>query len=413
MTLEAEAPQAETPPAKWSDTLAHDLEPVSVGGFTSQEYYDREIKQMWNRIWIHFCQVRDLPKPGDYVVKTIPWTKSSVVVARGRDGELHAYHNVCSHRCNRLVNETQGNAKNFQCIFHGWVYNLDGSLRAIPDQENYFNLDRSKLGLTKVHVGEWKDFVFINLAPEPPETLEEFLGGYPEMVHDFPFENFTQEFTWTIEVDANWKALRDAFAEAYHVPFQHDKTIGDGWNSKDNPFTHNLHIGTAKYHWMFSTYGNSGMTLNPMEALAMSRVSVGSLLARDVEIQLPTCLNPTRKPNWAGDITQIFPSLEIIVLAGFFIVYNFWPVARDKSIMRASVYHLPPQNATQRWSQQVGATSFFSLIREDVYTAEAVQSTMGSGAKTHIHLADEELCVRHSHYWNQQIVGPYPEAGAP
>ena len=45
---------------------------------------------------------------------------------------LGAFANVCRHRGSEVVLECAGNRKTLQCHYHGWTYNLDGTLRTAP-----------------------------------------------------------------------------------------------------------------------------------------------------------------------------------------------------------------------------------------------------------------------------------------
>ena len=60
--------------------------------------------------------------------------KTSIIVVRGTDGEVRAFHNICRHRGNKLVwqdfprEETSGTCRQFTCKYHGWRYGLDGAL---------------------------------------------------------------------------------------------------------------------------------------------------------------------------------------------------------------------------------------------------------------------------------------------
>ena len=51
-----------------------------------------------------------------------------LIVVRGRDGVLRGFYNVCRHRGTAVVEEPCGKAVRFQCPYHAWIYDLDGSL---------------------------------------------------------------------------------------------------------------------------------------------------------------------------------------------------------------------------------------------------------------------------------------------
>jgi hypothetical protein len=116
----------------------------------------------------------------------------------------------------------------FTCKFHGWSYALDGKLAFVPDEERFFGLKKETLGMTPVAVDVWAGFIFINVDPNPQETLRDYLGELGAGLIDYPFGELSATSTsWTTEVKANWKVIKDAFQEVYHVAFLHKRSIPD------------------------------------------------------------------------------------------------------------------------------------------------------------------------------------------
>src|SRR5262245_66579571 len=74
----------------------------------------------------------------------------SVIVVRGRDGELRALVNVCRHRGSHVCYEREGSSRVFVCPYHAWTYELDGRLRSARHMGEGF--DPSAHSLAKVHV---------------------------------------------------------------------------------------------------------------------------------------------------------------------------------------------------------------------------------------------------------------------
>ncbi len=129
----------------------------------------------------------------------------------------------------------------FACKFHGWTYGLDGQLTFVPDEESFFDLKKGELGLTPVAADVWEGFIFVNLDPQPRESLREYLGEMGETLQGYPFAEYSATcYAWTTELRANWKILKDAFQEAYHVAFLHKRSVPDSFTSKSNPFCHGL-----------------------------------------------------------------------------------------------------------------------------------------------------------------------------
>lgn len=103
---------------------------VPVERYTSRAFHDLEVEKVWKRVWQMACHEDDIPDVGDYHVYEIAHL-SFLVVRTGPD-DIKAYHNACLHRGKLLREESGKWAKELRCSFHGWSWNLDGSLREIP-----------------------------------------------------------------------------------------------------------------------------------------------------------------------------------------------------------------------------------------------------------------------------------------
>ena len=116
--------------------------PVPIEPCVSSAYFEQEREQLFRRVWLNVGRVEDLPKAGDYFVKDLAVCHTSILVVRGKDDQIRAFHNMCSHRGNKLAWATQGACQLLTCKFHGWSYGLDGQLKFVPDEERFFDLDR-------------------------------------------------------------------------------------------------------------------------------------------------------------------------------------------------------------------------------------------------------------------------------
>jgi nitrite reductase/ring-hydroxylating ferredoxin subunit len=94
--------------------------PVSTEPYYSEDYYQLEKQYLFRNVWINAGRVEAIPEPGDFVVKDLPVCDTSIIVIRRNDGGLNAFHNVCSHRGNKIAYDDSGNNRSFFCRFHGW-----------------------------------------------------------------------------------------------------------------------------------------------------------------------------------------------------------------------------------------------------------------------------------------------------
>jgi phenylpropionate dioxygenase-like ring-hydroxylating dioxygenase large terminal subunit len=104
--------------------------------YDNAELTSLEIEQVFLRNWLFVGHVAELPNSGDY--QCFSMGDERAVVVRDGEGEIRAFYNLCRHRASRVVAEESGHCgKSFICPFHGWSYNLDGSLRNIPRADTW------------------------------------------------------------------------------------------------------------------------------------------------------------------------------------------------------------------------------------------------------------------------------------
>ncbi|MGC2831980.1 MAG: aromatic ring-hydroxylating dioxygenase subunit alpha [Candidatus Acidiferrum sp.] len=145
-----------------------------------------------------------------------------LVVARGEDGQLRAFYNVCRHHAAAVVTEPQGCAKQFRCPYHGWTYGIDGALKGMVEFDGVRNFDRAKNGLVPIRVDTWENFVFVNLDGRASPLLK-FLGIVPDLVTPLELSKKLHFFDRRVyTLNCNWKVYVDNYLDGgYHVPHAH------------------------------------------------------------------------------------------------------------------------------------------------------------------------------------------------
>ena len=158
--------------------------PISYEDSISPEHYELERKAIFGRTWLNVGRVEQVPRPGSYFTKELDVADTSLIIVRGLDGQIRAFHNICRHRGNKLVwndfpgEETQGTCRQFTCKYHGWRYGTDGACTFVQQESEFFDLDRADLGLVPVHVDVWEGFIFVNLDTGDADTV----AGLPRFV---------------------------------------------------------------------------------------------------------------------------------------------------------------------------------------------------------------------------------------
>jgi choline monooxygenase len=142
-----------------------------------------------------------------------------LLLARGGDGKLRGFYNVCRHRAGPAA-EGCGSRKLFRCGYHGWTYDLDGALISATEIEGVKGFRAEEFSLVPVRVEEWFNLVFANLNPDAPPLLQD-LGELPNQAAKFPFANMKLFERRTYDMKCNWKTYVDNYLEGYHLPSVH------------------------------------------------------------------------------------------------------------------------------------------------------------------------------------------------
>jgi phenylpropionate dioxygenase-like ring-hydroxylating dioxygenase large terminal subunit len=383
----------------WSDRYQLGTERIPVETVASPEYFEREREKLFRRVWLNVGRVEDIAKPGDYFVKDIDVLRTSLIVTRGSDGVVRSFHNMCRHRGNRLAYACSGSAKGFACNFHGWAYDLEGKLVHVPDEDQFTGLRKAEHGLVPVATEVWRGFIFVNVDPQPKESLTEFLGEMGKTIEAYPFDSMHRMVTYVMDVKTNWKVFLDAFQEGYHVPYVHKTSIPEGFRGTDmSAFMHLPSVRIYKRHRSTSAPGNPAYQPLPAEAEILKhdvRYTLGNACPEERQ---PKGANPDHAPFWSFDLNVIFPSFFIGTAGGWCWTYNWWPVAVDRTICEARFYAEKPRTAADRVAHEYGKCLFRDAIREDMMRLEGTQQMLGSGVMKEIVLSDQEVLLRHNYH---------------
>ena len=374
-----------------------DTAPLPIEPCVAPEYFELERDKVFRRCWLQVCRVEEVSEPGDFFNRHIAICNTHVLVTRGADGELRAFHNMCSHRGNKLVWDDHGCAKFHACKFHGWVYDSSGRLVHVPDEENFFDLDKGQHGLTPIALDVWEGFVFVNLQREPEQSLLEYLGEVPDMLAGYPFASLELGYAYRSTLNCNWKIAVDSQQEAYHAVHLHRRTLGDVLVDPENPYLHALDMGFFGPHRMISVPIAGDYQPSPVAAVSakhswtIKKHGQGMLDPKN----LPKGVNPTRAENWMFDIYLIFPNFWIATFDGAYQTHNFWPTGTDSMYQEIRMFVVPPADAGERFALEHSKCMNRDAWLEDFSTLETTQTVLGSGAKTHFILQDEEILLRH------------------
>jgi phenylpropionate dioxygenase-like ring-hydroxylating dioxygenase large terminal subunit len=368
---------------------------ISTEPFVSEQQFELERKLLWPNVWLMVGRAEQIAKPGDFFVKEIPSNNVSLIVVRGRDNVIRSFHNVCPHRGSQLCfNKTGSSAGGFACPYHGFSFSLDGKLTFVPDEANFYNLDKSKLGLTSVVTDIWEGFIFIHLDPHPRESLREYLGAIVDGVEGYPFHESTQVHEYTAVINCNWKVLISGFLEGYHAQALHQRSFSR-MTSKENPFCHTHFIKLFDKHRMFSFYANPEVQPTKLGTIAYARHEKALAQAKS---KAGTSAKPTanfQQLNSTYFIRNIFPNFQLNLVRGSWFRHQFWPISVDKVLWEVRLYYAKPPNASEAFFQDYSRYTSRDNLSEDGNASERSQMALAGGLIKQWVLQDEEIAIHH------------------
>jgi carnitine monooxygenase subunit len=190
--------------------------------YHSRALFELEREKVFMTHWQFVGHECDIPDPGDWLAFDLLGERAMIM--RGKDGEVRAFHNLCRHRGARVVDGAQGSCKGaIVCPFHGWVYNLDGTLRGAAQPTTFGEMKREDFGLKPIEMEMFFGFIFIRFATGPQPGLAELLAPLAADFAAYDVTSLVPVFVpdWSTELPVNWKSVRDVDNEGYHVPLAH------------------------------------------------------------------------------------------------------------------------------------------------------------------------------------------------
>jgi len=188
--------------------------------YIEPSWFARERERIFFDEWTCIGREEDLVAAGSY--EAVDIAGESIIVVRGYDWKLRAFHNVCRHRGCQLIDSTVDELKrgrflaNIRCPYHSWTYRLDGKLHRTP----YLEVDKRDLDLHAVKLECWGGFIFLRIG-DGTTTLVEQLGPVPQRVVRYPLDELGTGWQCQYSVAANWKVILENYNECYHCSGVH------------------------------------------------------------------------------------------------------------------------------------------------------------------------------------------------
>ncbi len=358
-------------------SIPENWERCGLPGWTyhSDAFLELEKQQLFRRHWQIACHVSDIPESGDYLAFDMCGERALLV--RGAEGEVRAFHNMCRHRGARVVAEEKGSCKGaLVCPFHGWVYNLDGTLRGAARPKSFPDLDKVEFGLQPLEAEIWNGFVFVRFEKGPQASVADLFQPFAEEIGHFDLSDMIPAGEiWTMVSKVNWKSVRDVDNEGYHVALAHPG-LQDlyGRSYFDEPFVNGMSRSYAECNekgrrWSIRNYLK---TMQPRPGM-------------------PDYL----KRAWV--YYGLFPNAVIAVTPESAQFYQEFPLSTGETLLRGSIYRYRDETRQQTVARKLAARIDSETMGEDVRLTEWSNEAMNSSAFKGFYLSDLEYGVRSHH----------------
>jgi phenylpropionate dioxygenase-like ring-hydroxylating dioxygenase large terminal subunit len=284
--------------------------------FSDTGIYQEELQRIFARAWSFVCHESQLPRSGSFFMNYIG--EDQVIAVRDRTGVINVLLNSCSHRGNSVCRAEQGRTNSFLCSYHGWNYDLDGRLVAIPGQEAFYrnDVDKAKWGLGKAaQVANYRGFVFATLDPTAP-PLEDYLGWVGRLGIDMLASNGDLEVIDGVQknrLKCNWKLAVDNLYDWYHVKISHGSALRIGYAPEEAmaPMSQMVILGEYGHG-----IGGPGITQAELDEYAARMKSGGGepkwydmMAARRLDPRVQEMLGPVGNRSFGHP--NIFPNLWV------------------------------------------------------------------------------------------------------
>ena len=255
----------------------------------------------------------------------------SILIVKGMDGIIRAFHNVCRHRAGPLVKAESGQCDgHLTCQYHGWKYMADGRLRLARDFGASSDFDPRDYGLFAVEVAIWRGLIFVAIE-KPDQSLESLIAPLEARLKGTDWSNLTIALRRHHEMQCNWKTYVENYLEGYHVPDVHPGLDAE--------------VEASQYH---------------------VRVE-GHIAIHEVP---PKVADPVYEGLWAW----AWPNIGINVYQTGLMIERMSPIGHDRTRLDY-LYMMPPgikvSEATLAMSDTVTA--------EDIWIVEHVQNNLNTG----------------------------------
>ena len=335
--------------------------------YLNNDYLEFEKEKIFKNNWTMIGVASSVPNPGD--AKPFNLLGIPILIVRNKENEVKVFHNVCSHRGFKLVDQECKLKNVIRCPYHSWSYDFNGKLTVTPHigglgKHEVEGFDKNNSKLKEIKSNIWMDLIFININSNA-KPFEDFIKPLEDRWSKFIskkdqklIRHSTDNGYFNMTVNSNWKFAIENYCESYHLPWIHPElnkvsNISDHYHIEDE----NLNFsgqGSNKYSQQF-----------------------------DGNIKFK-CF-----PNWPTELYEKseYVSLYPNVMLGIHIdhFYAFWlePISNNQTKEHFELYYVGDESASSDEFKDIREKNFAfwqEVMNEDVTAIEGMQKGRNSPA---------------------------------
>ena len=335
--------------------------------YLNNDYLEFEKEKIFKNNWTMIGVASSVPNPGD--AKPFNLLGIPILIVRNKENEVKVFHNVCSPRGFKLVDQECKLKNVIRCPYHSWSYDFNGKLTVTPHigglgKHEVEGFDKNNSNLKEIKSNIWMDLIFININSNA-KPFEDFIKPLEDRWSKFIskkdqklIRHSTDNGYFNMTVNSNWKFAIENYCESYHLPWIHPElnkvsNISDHYHIEDE----NLNFsgqGSNKYSQQF-----------------------------DGNIKFK-CF-----PNWPTELSEKseYVSLYPNVMLGIHIdhFYAFWlePISNNQTKEHFELYYVGDESASSDEFKDIREKNFAfwqEVMNEDVTAIEGMQNGRNSPA---------------------------------
>ena len=335
--------------------------------YLNNDYLEFEKEKIFKNNWTMIGVASSVPNPGD--AKPFNLLGIPILIVRNKENEVKVFHNVCSHRGFKLVDQECKLKNVIRCPYHSWSYDFNGKLTVTPHigglgKHEVEGFDKNKSNLKEIKSNIWMDLIFININSNA-NSFEDFIKPLEDRWSKFIskkdqklIRHSTDNGYFNMTVNSNWKFAIENYCESYHLPWIHPElnkvsNISDHYHIEDENLSFSGQ-GSNKYSQQF-----------------------------DGNIKFK-CF-----PNWPTELSEKseYVSLYPNVMLGIHIdhFYAFWlePISNNQTKEHFELYYVGDESASSDEFKDIREKNFAfwqEVMNEDVTAIEGMQNGRNSPA---------------------------------